>query len=290
MLLERGIRLGRGLDLLLSRVLRLEMRLKIAWMGNFTLRVNVARFVMESGKDNSQHEKSYGFPTKVNGRSYVKGQSLPPYQVNSNPLGTAYRDSLVGSLKKCSVEEKVLEISEFGKPNVEWINKSLIVRTADLSTLIKLDKLLASVIGVKVDFKYVGGFYLILNFDSKEELFYFKDEVPMVKSWFPWMEVWNGQSLPFERIAWLKITGVPLHLLHNEVFDSVGRMYGKIVHASGMCKESYDLTYDLVRVLVGEGTVINDSVMLRWKDKRYRVWVSEELGEWIPDCLASKES
>ncbi|KAF5795990.1 hypothetical protein HanXRQr2_Chr08g0346091 [Helianthus annuus] len=263
MLLERGIRLGRGLDLLLSRVLRLEMRLKTAWMGNFTLRVNVARFVMESGKDNSQHEKSYGFPTKVNGRSYVKGQSLPPYQVNSNPLGTAYRDSLVGSLKKCSVEEKVLEISEFVKPNVEWINKSLIVRTADLSTLIKLDKLLASVVGVNVDFIYVGGFYLIFIFDSKEELFYFKDEVPMVKSWFPWMEVWNGQSLPFERIAWLKITGVPLHLLHNEVFDSVGRMYGKIVHASGMCKESYDLTYDLVGVLVGEGTVINDSVMLR---------------------------
>ncbi|KAM0064932.1 putative RNA recognition motif domain, nucleotide-binding alpha-beta plait domain superfamily [Helianthus debilis subsp. tardiflorus] len=248
----------------------LEVILKTAWMGNFKLRVNVARFVMESGKENMQPVKPNGFPLRANGSSVVNGQFPPSSQVNSNPLGTAYMDSLVGGLKNCSAEEKVLEISDFVKPNVGWIDKSFIVRTADLSTLVKLDKLLSSLEGVKVDFKYVG--------------------VTIAKSWFPWMEVWNGQSLPYKRIAWLKITGVPLHLLDNEVYDSVNRMYDKVVHASTLSKVSCDLTYDLVGVLVGEGTTINDSVTLSWKNKRYRVRVSEERGDWVPDCLASKES
>ncbi|KAJ0948554.1 hypothetical protein HanRHA438_Chr01g0028571 [Helianthus annuus] len=172
---------------------------------------------------------------------------------------------------------------------IKKVGQSLIVRTSDLPTVVKLDKLLAKCEGIKVGLKYVGGLYMLLCFESLEELFSFKDSNPYVNDWFSWMEIWNGQALPFERIAWLKITGVPLHLLDNEVFDSVGRLFGKVVHTSSLSMDSNDLTYDLVGVLVGDGCRISDSVMLKWKDRKFMVWVNEETGDWVPDCLMADE-
>ncbi|MFS7923165.1 hypothetical protein Hanom_Chr03g00257461 [Helianthus anomalus] len=50
--------------------------------------------------------------------------------------------------------------------------------------------------------------------------------------WFNSVDIWKGQSVAFERIAWLNIHGVPLHLSGNEIFDSVGRCFGKVIHTS----------------------------------------------------------
>ncbi|KAM0026322.1 hypothetical protein Hdeb2414_s0020g00556941 [Helianthus debilis subsp. tardiflorus] len=185
--------------------------------------------------------------------------------------------------------KKVVEVSGFVKPFEEWYNRSLIVRTHDLKTLVKLDKLLKSHDGPKVSLKYVGGLHMLLIFEDLEEMLQFKDFDLIVKVWFSWLEIWKGQSLHFERIAWLKIMGVPLHLVDIEIFDSVGRIFGKVVHASMMSKDVNDLTFDLVGDLVGDGERINRSVMLKWNDKKFKIWVSEELGDWVPDCTNDVE-
>ncbi|KAJ0623049.1 hypothetical protein HanIR_Chr01g0027451 [Helianthus annuus] len=105
----------------------------------------------------------------------------------------------MGSSKDVRREEKLVEVSSYVKPFESWVGKSLMVRTSDLPTLVKLDKLLESCDGPKVDIKYVGGLYLLLCFKSSEEMKSFIDFNPNVKVWFSWLEIWNGQALPFER-------------------------------------------------------------------------------------------
>ncbi|MFS7985253.1 hypothetical protein Hanom_Chr11g00996321 [Helianthus anomalus] len=241
--------------------------MKAVKMGNNKLLVNVARFAVENNNEPrppvKANNNSHGFAgSSSGGRQYQPFSSFIPI-----PLGTSYKDTLVGNPKSEKLEEKVVDISIFVKPFEGWVNKSLFVRTTDLSTLVKLDKLLANSDGIKVEFKYVGGLYMLLTFTSTKEMI--------------------GQDLPFERIAWLKITRVPLHLLDNEVFDLVGRMFGKVVHASSLSKDSNNVTFDLVGVLRGDGERICKSVTLNWKDRKYKVWVSEELGDWVPNCLSN---
>ncbi|KAF5774188.1 hypothetical protein HanXRQr2_Chr13g0597451 [Helianthus annuus] len=253
--------------------------LKNVRMGNNKLKFNIARFALENSfesrpmENGSRHHQGGG-SCQVNG-----GQPRSSRQVVPNPSGSAYRDILVGNSKNKWLEEKVVEVSSFVKPFGSWSGRSLIVRTSDLSTLVKMDKLLKNCLGSKVKIKYVGDLYFLLVFDSREEMLSFKDSNPTVKVWFSWMEVWEGQVLPFERIAWLKITGVPIQLLDNEVLDSVGRLFGKVVHASSLSTDSSDLTHDLVGVLVGDGGRISDSVTLMWKDRKFVVWVYKESGE-----------
>ncbi|KAM0046305.1 putative RNA recognition motif domain, nucleotide-binding alpha-beta plait domain superfamily [Helianthus debilis subsp. tardiflorus] len=222
-------------------------------MGSNKLKVNVARFAAE----NVNIPWSKGIDAGVfgvdSGKSSVREQFHGNRNLIHNPLGMSYRDSLLGKPRMDESVEKEVAISEFVKPFESWVNKSLIVRTPDLPTLIKLDKLLATSGGPKGELKYVGGLFMLIVFEDGEDMLAFKDHCPGAKEWFSRLEVWNGQALPFERIAWLKISGVPLHLLSNEVFDSVGRMFGKVVHASFVSSTSNDLSVDLVGVLVGEG-------------------------------------
>ncbi|KAI3801833.1 hypothetical protein L1987_29950 [Smallanthus sonchifolius] len=79
--------------------------------------------------------------------------------------------------------------------------------------------------------------------------------------WFSSLERWSGQVLPFERIAWMKIRGVPLHLAENAVFNTIAAGYGKVVQPSQL------------------------QVILKWRDRAFRVWISEEEGIWLPECL-----
>ncbi|MFS7911350.1 hypothetical protein Hanom_Chr02g00117071 [Helianthus anomalus] len=142
--------------------------------------------------------------------------------------------------------------------------------------MVKLDKIIMEAGGLKIRLKY--------------ELYEFRDFNPNLKVQFSWIEVWKGLSLPYERISWSKNSGVPLHLMDNEVFDSVGRLSGKVVHAPSLTCEDKDLTFDLIGVLVRDDDRICDSVTLKWKDKKFKVWVDEELGDWVPDCISDEDS
>ncbi|KAM0042515.1 hypothetical protein Hdeb2414_s0010g00330721 [Helianthus debilis subsp. tardiflorus] len=99
-----------------------------------------------------------------------------------------------------------------------------------------------------------------------------------------------GQSLPFERIAWLKVIGVLIHLAVDEVYNSIAGRFGKVIHASQRSSEDCDLSVNCIGVLVGDGVRIVELITLKWKDKMFKVWVEEELADWIPDCLEPAES
>ncbi|KAJ0624266.1 putative RNA recognition motif domain, nucleotide-binding alpha-beta plait domain superfamily [Helianthus annuus] len=245
----------------------LEVRMKDVKMGESKLLVNVARFAAENKEENRPME-----PLRNQSQEFFTGSGGgKQFHLNKpflqNHLGTSYRDSLVGSSRGNKQEEKVVEVSSYVKPIGDWFDKSLIFRTIDLTTLVKLDKLIWEAEGPKVTFKYVGGIYILLVIENKEEMLFFKDFNSNIKVWFTWVEVWKGQALPFERITWLKITGVPLHLVDNEVFDSIGRMFGMVVHASMLSKDDNDFTFDLVGVLVGDGDRICNSISLKWNDR-----------------------
>ncbi|KAJ0534112.1 hypothetical protein HanIR_Chr09g0416091 [Helianthus annuus] len=103
--------------------------------------------------------------------------------------------------------------------------------------------------------------------------------------WFSLLEAWNGQSLALERVAWLRLSGIPLHLLSSEVLGLVSQLFGKVLHIPKSFEEDQNLSLVRVGVLAGEGPRIEAVVSLRWSNRCFRVRVEEELDVWNPDCL-----
>ncbi|MFS8003780.1 hypothetical protein Hanom_Chr13g01217931 [Helianthus anomalus] len=68
---------------------------------------------------------------------------------------------------------------------------------------------------------------------------------------------WERKVVCYERIAWVKIHGVPFYLPLNPVFNVIGSRFGKI--------------------------------KLSWKGEPFSIWLEEERGDWIPECIEDLE-
>ncbi|KAJ0490746.1 hypothetical protein HanRHA438_Chr12g0571401 [Helianthus annuus] len=180
------------------------------------------------------------------------------------------------------IEEKSVDVHVETSAFFFFQGRAVLGRVVDFQALIGLKEILKDV-GCKI--YYTGGFNLLLVFKEDYEAIEFLDNKDTWVRWFSHLDMWSGQSGAFERIAWLKIIGVPVHLAENKVFDDVAGKFGKVVHRSQLSEEDQDLSLNIVGVLVDGGFPISESVTLNWKNKRFKVWVREEERDWIPDFL-----
>lgn len=133
--------------------------------------------------------------------------------------------------------------------------------------------------------QYLGGLSVLITFEDSDTATKVMDAAKEIIGRFSSITWWEGQSLGYERLAWLKVQGIPLHLLTNDVIDAVGGAVGKVVHRAKRSVDDGDLSYEYVGVLVGEGRRVSEEVVVRWRDRRYRVWVSEERGDSVPEIF-----
>ncbi|MFS7956184.1 hypothetical protein Hanom_Chr07g00651591 [Helianthus anomalus] len=73
------------------------------------------------------------------------------------------------------------------------------------------------------------------------------------------LEAWQVQSVAFERIAWLNITGVPLPLATIDVIESIGASFGKVLHHPQSLDEDDDWSVTCVESTRSESIFSDDS-------------------------------
>ncbi|KAJ0544828.1 hypothetical protein HanIR_Chr08g0342791 [Helianthus annuus] len=260
----------------------MEKKLSDIRLGNFKLNFNVARFTLEEGEIINRQPEGLK-PRIVKG---VGGGSSGVKECNGGTLvgNKSFKDAILGR-KADSTEEKVVVVKEdFKRPDL-GNEKAVIVRMNDFKVLKEAEGLVRDMMdGVGV-VQYVGGMYVLASFNSVKKVENFLILSKEKGETFQSAEKWSNQTLPFERIAWLRIQGIPLHLLDNVVINQVGEMFGKVVKGGMHDDRDADLSFDYIGVLVAEGKRIQEEVVLQWKGRRYRVWVAEEVGDWVPDFL-----
>ncbi|KAJ0508434.1 hypothetical protein HanPSC8_Chr11g0462851 [Helianthus annuus] len=162
---------------------------------------------------------------------------------------------------------------------------ALVGKTVNLETLVDFNRLLKIAGTEYVRLQYLGGLSIHISFKDEESARRFLDEKSIWGPWFSKLDTWNGQSLPRERVAWLKILGVPLHILDPGTIDQIGEMFGKVLYVPKMLEEEQDLSMSRVGILVGESFRVKEVVSLKWKNRYYRGMVEEEEEVWVPDFL-----
>ncbi|PWA39898.1 nucleotide-binding alpha-beta plait domain-containing protein [Artemisia annua] len=268
-------------------------------MGLCKLKVNVAKLAVENiglRELEERADRKHDNPEMLVGRMQEKQEVERQNKVNGQTFhpsdGLSFRAVLNG---KSSVDPGVHAESSCRSIKVpdnvvaffEIRGKALIGRVTDLKMLTRMKELLAENMVGGLDIVYVGGLSLLLNFHDKEDAVDLLSKKDVWSNWFSVLDLWEGQSLSFERVAWLKIHGVPINLAINEVFDDVASQFGKIVHPSQLSHEDGDISVGLVGILVGDGKKVNESVNLRWTNKVFKSWITEVEGSWEPECVGS---
>ncbi|KAF5806317.1 putative RNA recognition motif domain, nucleotide-binding alpha-beta plait domain superfamily [Helianthus annuus] len=95
--------------------------------------------------------------------------------------------------------------------------------------------------------------------------------------------VWKGEDLPLDRVVYLRISGVPVHLRDSSVYEEIGGLFGRVVQESTFSWTDPDNSECSVLVLVPLGKRIEETVVVSWKERRFVVWVAEDIDAWKPD-------
>ncbi|KAF5779894.1 putative RNA recognition motif domain, nucleotide-binding alpha-beta plait domain superfamily [Helianthus annuus] len=130
-----------------------------------------------------------------------------------------------------------------------WHNVALVGRVREFSSLTTLKMLLK---GEGLDtgkIKYLGGMNVLLVFKDDNQRDVFMNRKAAWSKWFESMDHWKGQSFSYERIASLKIPGVPLQLNMDPVFNVIGKKYGKVVQPTQVMDKDGDFSFALIGVV-----------------------------------------
>ncbi|KAJ0674308.1 hypothetical protein HanPSC8_Chr12g0512761 [Helianthus annuus] len=260
-------------------------------MGDWRLKINIARFAAEN-KDVHLNKEVKGQDANVAGSGFNGGSS-------NLRDARSYRE--VVGLPKASGVQKHVKVNTVesgsrssGTPIVvpdrtaafnNLVGVAVVGRTVDLETLVDFDRLLLIAKISVANVQYLGGLSLLITFHDKESANQFLEGKEIWGPWFSRLDPWSGQTLPLERVVWLKLCGIPLHLLDADVMSMIGDAFGKIVHVPKLFEEDQDLSVVKVGVLVGSAVRISNEVTLMWRSRSFRIWVEEDLEEWVPDCL-----
>ncbi|KAM0008290.1 hypothetical protein Hdeb2414_s0116g00801421 [Helianthus debilis subsp. tardiflorus] len=182
-------------------------------------------------------------------------------------------------------EEKVVVVPDRVGAFKELHGVAVVGRTANLETLVDIDRLFNIAKIVVANVQYLGGLSLLVSFHDEESANRFLELKNVWEPWFTKLDPWRGQTLPLERVARLKLGGIPLHLFESDVMGQVGDLFGKVLHVPNSFEEDQDLSLARVGVLVGHSSKIEEEVVLNWKNRSFRIWVEEDHEVWVPDCF-----
>ncbi|KAJ0733920.1 hypothetical protein HanPI659440_Chr11g0413891 [Helianthus annuus] len=157
----------------------------------------------------------------------------------------------------------------------------------DLATLNNLQSILNNGRLDNYGLSYVGGLSVLLTLGNLENVREVLDgHSGVLSEAFSRFSVWNGVDLQVDRVATLRVTGVPVLLKDNSLFDRIGNLFGRVVQGSNfswLVSDNSDNSDSSVKVLVPPGKRIDESVVVQWKERRFVVWVTETLELWSPD-------
>lgn len=220
------------------------------------------------------------------------GQNFDPSTSRVQP-GKSYRDT--------TGYEKIPDKVVVGKSiNVEGegplyprhrLGRSIIGVAKDLRALCNTRRMLEEGGYKDAVISYIGGFKVLVTVKDPEcARVIVRERGPLWSNIWEDAWVWNGEDIPLDRIVCIKVTGAPLLLTEDSLFDRVGSLFGRVIRSSDFSWENTDWSEGTCHVLTTQMPRIDEYVNLLWKGKSYRIWVSEVKKNWSPTFYGMEES
>lgn len=243
--------------------------------GHCILKVNMAKYEKnptskELVKPNCRvlyprHKKSYDGWNKTSGRrSYadtVRGRSGVPTTSSPPPIPPV-------NLKSIKAMKNLV---------------SLLGEVTGFQLLSNLPKMINADGEIPCYAYYAGGLKVILKFSSLGAAErYLKNEL-LWNRWFKWLKPGISDDTQFERIAWVKLIGLPIHLRSDDNAILVASKFGKVIEVVG-CQNWHgiDLSFANARILTPCRKLINNKILCSFNGKSFTVGLVECEDSWVP--------
>ncbi|KAI3513161.1 hypothetical protein L1887_20488 [Cichorium endivia] len=164
---------------------------------------------------------------------------------------------------------------------MEWIrNKETLV--GELLSFAHLERVPHSITngdGSLCDIKYLGGLRVGIRFSSC------RDRNLFMKSWtewFAWVDSGDIADIPFDRIAWLKIFGLPLDLWNEDNLTKIGESFGRVIVPYSLDQSAVDFSFARMGIISNSKSPIFSEALVKINGQISKVGVVEVDVDWSP--------
>nr|GEW55332.1 RNA-directed DNA polymerase, eukaryota [Tanacetum cinerariifolium] len=218
-----GLRFGFVRFIQVKDVDRLVGNLCAIWVDRHRLHVNVARFQRPSLKNVSNGNR-FNEKTKLHtggsNRGYdgidkgISYAGVVKQKGNANAFEVGNQPSIV-------IDDSYIRRGD--------LSLSLMEKVKDFGLLTNLKRILVKEAFDKLKLKYMGGFWIMIEFDSLSVLDKFKAHVG-VGSWFLDLQMASYQFFIYSRVTWVDIEGVPLKAWTTNTFSKISSECGTFLY------------------------------------------------------------
>nr|GEU37786.1 RNA-directed DNA polymerase, eukaryota, reverse transcriptase zinc-binding domain protein [Tanacetum cinerariifolium] len=206
---ELGKRFGFVCFIKIFDVNRLVNNLYTIWVGRFKLHANIARFqrpplntnnsACYKGDQNASKESSNERGETGKNNSYAHVVNNGPYQKKEEAPTIVLDETCVNSTD---------------------YSLALMGKVKDFTSLTNLKLVLANEGFVNVKLKYMGGFLVMIGFNSEADKERFRSKVG-IGSWFAQLSQASYSFCIDERVSWIDIEGIPIKAWSKNTFSRI---------------------------------------------------------------------
>nr|GEW04278.1 hypothetical protein [Tanacetum cinerariifolium] len=158
-------------------------------------------------------------------------------------------------------------------------------KVADFGLLTDLKTVLTKEGFERFNLKYLGGFWVFIEFCTKELLEKFKSHVG-VGSWFSSLEYASNSFVIDERAVLVDIEGVPMKIWMNNTFKKIASKWGELLFKEDRKNTSLYSKRICIKTKMEQNIFKTFKIII--KEKVFWIYAKEVSG-WIPDFLDEDE-
>ncbi|GJQ98395.1 RNA-directed DNA polymerase, eukaryota [Tanacetum coccineum] len=247
---------------------RLVGNLCTIWNGRLHLHANVARF--ERASKPHRNTGSVLPKGQFNPRSYVSAvNGKVPLNVPRAPTDSIPTLVLDDS---CVIERD--------------LSRHVMGRVKEFNSITNLQTILSKEGFPSVKLVYLGGLWVMLELDNVESKLNLLQHVG-VNSWFDSLQEAFPDFVSDDRVVWVDIEGIPLHIWSRDTFIKIGSKWGEVMDIEDNFGSSFARKRLCVRTKQPDSILEKFKVILRGKVYMAR---AKELFTWTPTFLEPKSS
>nr|GFA26792.1 nucleotide-binding alpha-beta plait domain-containing protein [Tanacetum cinerariifolium] len=257
---------------------RLVNNLCTVWVGRHKLQANIPRFQREPLKRHSSFHNIDGVKRGNSGDTYtsngVKGAA--------NSYAHVVKGSQNSKMDSDSSPVMVLDDSCL---NEKDYSLCLIGKVKDFATLENLKVVVANEGFDNIKFKYMGGYWVMMNFQTEVSKLKFQENSVM-KTWFSQIQLASSDFNTDGKVTWVEIKGIPLKMWSKNMFNRVALKWGVLLDVD----DQEDEHFHRKRICINTNVPTNifESFKLIYRGKVF--WLrAKEVPGWISDFVEDND-
>ncbi|GJY87623.1 nucleotide-binding alpha-beta plait domain-containing protein [Tanacetum coccineum] len=169
--------------------------------------------------------------------------------------------------------------------NEQDFSKSLMGKVKEFGSLSNLKVVLANEGFDNIKLKYMGGYWVLIEFESEVSKEKFKTHVG-IGSWFSQIQQALNEFHNDKRVTWVDIEGIPLKVWTKNTFTRIASKWGDLMHIEDQEEDCFHSKRICIITKLVENIFESFKIIIKGKV----FWIrAKEVPGWIPDFLEEEE-